>query len=392
MKKLIIKIIHAIKCASIFLLFFISFPIALLLYKHRKIWMISEVDFDARDNGYFFYKFIKEKHPEINSIYLISKKNAKYNAVKSIGDVVEPKSYKHMLLFIASSVRISTLVHGCSPSSYITKYYLTKHHFTGKNVALKHGIFKNVHPNYFKNNAHLDLICCGAKPEYEFISEKFGYNNSEPKYTGLARFDSLFNVKTSNTVLIMPTWRRWLDHVKTIEEFENTDFYKKWASLIKNIDFNNAFYKNELLIRFYVHPKLNKYIQAFEKINKNILFLNSMNGDDIQEQIKEAKVLITDYSSVFFDFAYMKKPAIYYQFDEERYYEKHYEKGYFDYRNDGFGPVCNSESEVINSILTIANDSFNLNEKYCVRVEKFFTLRDNKNCERIFSEIYNLIV
>lgn len=72
--KIIKKIWHLIYFAFDILLYFLSFPLAFLLYGKKKCWLISEIDFDARDNGYHLFKYINENHPEINSIYLISKK------------------------------------------------------------------------------------------------------------------------------------------------------------------------------------------------------------------------------------------------------------------------------------------------------------------------------
>ena len=64
----------------------------------------------------------------------------------------------------------------------------------------------------------------------------------------------------------------------------------------------------------------------------------------IQKHSSVPRSLITlarakrDYSSIAFDFAYMKKPLIYYQFDQDKYYTNHFAKGYFDCERDGFGP------------------------------------------------------
>ena len=43
--------------------------------------------------------------------------------------------------------------------------------------------------------------------------------------------------------------------------------------------------------------------------------------------------MITDYSSVFFDFSYMRKPVIFYQFDEKKFRKAQYAEGYFSYKN-----------------------------------------------------------
>ena len=83
----------------------------------------------------------------------------------------------------------------------------------------------------------------------------------------------------------------------------------------------------------------------------------------------------------------MRKPSIFYQFDEEEYYAKHYEKAYFDYRRDGFGDVCTNSEMALDSVDLIFENSFALNKNYLRAVEHFFPLFDNKNCERIYERI-----
>lgn len=388
--KIIKKILHGIVFIFTIFIYFVSFPIAYLIYGRKSYWLISEVDFDARDNGIHFFRYLNKEHPEINTVYLISKKNPNYKAVKDVGKTIEPHSYKHMLVFIAAKAKISTLVHGCSPSWCITKHLL-KHHSTGKNIALKHGIFKNLHPNYFKNNAHLDLICCGAKPEFEFIDKNFGYSEGVAKYTGLARFDALHNIQTKKEIFIMPTWRRWLDSVKDQKQFEESEYFLNWHNLLSNEYLKKLVQDRDFVIYFYVHPKLNRFADAFNGLDGRINFLNSKHGDSVQKHLKEASILITDFSSVFFDFAYMRKPAIYFQFDEAKYFESHYIKAYFDYRDNGFGPVVDKADNAVEELEKIINNNANISLKYLKRAEEFFPLYDNKNCERIYDAIVEVV-
>ena len=385
------KIFHGFVCILFFAVLFCSFPIALIIYGRKKCWIISEVDFDARDNGFCFFQFLREKHKEINAFYVISKKNINYKSVKALGNVVEPKSYKHILLFIASKVKASTLVNGCSPSYFFTKYYLSKHHFTGKNIALKHGIFKNVHPNYFKDKAHLDLICCGALPEYNFIDKEFGYESNVAQYTGLARFDKLHNITLKKAILIMPTWRRWLDNIKTCSDFESTFYFQQWNNFINDKAFLEMTEKKGLAVNFYIHPKLNRFKSSFNSMANKVHFLNTEDGEDIQKHLLESILLITDFSSVFFDFAYMKKVAVFYQFDEEKYFHQHYSKGYFDYRKDGFGPVCDTCDALVHEVMKASENNFEIETIYKQRSDYFFPLCDENNCERIFKAIIELL-
>ena len=388
--KVIRKLWHGIIFITTNVLFFISFPLAFLIYGQKSLWLISEVNFDARDNGLYLFTYLRKEHPEINAVYLISKKNPNYKTVNDLGKTVKPYSYKHMLMFIASKAKISTLVLGCSPSWALNRYLL-KNHGTGKNIALKHGVFKNLHPNYFKQNAHLDLICCGAKPEYEFIKDNFGYSEGVVRYTGLARFDGLQDIKREKEIFVMPTWRRWLDKVNNKEEFAKSVFFQQWCGLLNDEKIRNLTEAINISVVFYVHPKLNKYIELFKETNSNVTFLNSKEGDSIQAHLKSAAITITDFSSIFFDVAYMKKPAIYFQVDEQKYYGSHYKKAYFDYRKNGFGPVCINIEEVADSLNSIINKNFEMEQIYLKRAREFFPIHDGNNCSRIYDAIVEVL-
>ena len=96
---------------------------------------------------------------------------------------------------------------------------------------------------------------------------------------------------------------------------------------------------------------------------------------------------MTDFSSVAMDFAYMKKPLVYYQFDKEKFRKSHHQIGYFDFRKDGFGPVCVSEQEVIENIIYFHKQGFANDETYLERHQKYFDLWDAQNCERNYKAI-----
>ena len=110
---------------------------------------------------------------------------------------------------------------------------------------------------------------------------------------------------------------------------------------------------------------------------------------NIYNLILKSSLLVTDYSSIFFDFSYLKKPVIYTHFDYDVYRNNDVPKGYFDYKKDGFGPICfDLNCTVTNIILKFQNNCF-LERKYIIRIEKFFKYHDDNNCERLYSAILN---
>lgn len=99
--------------------------------------------------------------------------------------------------------------------------------------------------------------------------------------------------------------------------------------------------------------------------------------------------MITDYSSVYMDFAYMRKPIIYYQFDYDEYRKSHFEEGYFSYIDDGFGSVIKKEDDLVNKLKKYYYSDYTIEKKYINRMEQFFELHDANNCSRIFNVLIN---
>jgi CDP-glycerol glycerophosphotransferase (TagB/SpsB family) len=192
----------------------------------------------------------------------------------------------------------------------------------------------------------------------------------------------------------MPTWRKYLIK-KTLYHKANPDlstafvdtvYFKHIAGFLNNERMLDLLASNNLIMVFYPHSAMQKSLSLF-KINSNRIRIAKKETDDIQQILKESKMLITDYSSVAFDFAYMYKPLVYYQFDQEEYYSSHYKKGYFDMEKDGFGPIAKTDDRLISAIESIIKNNFDMDAVYQKRVADTFVYRDNKNCERIYNAI-----
>ncbi len=377
MKNKIKKIMKIINCMVKYLYY--AFYCKVKKIKNENIWLISERGNDARDNAYHFYKYLKKNHQEIKVRYVMDPSSADYKKIAK-EDVVEYNTKEHYILFLTAGKLISTHIMGYSPDASLfwrlDKWNLLK--LNGKRIFLQHGITQNYIEIMTSKVAKIDLFICGAEPEYRYILKNFGFSSDVVKYTGFARYDNLKN-KEKNQILLMPTFRKWLNYTN---DFTETEYFKSWNSLLNDNNLIDYLEKNNINLIFYPHYEIQKYITNFKSKSKNIIIANFKNYD-VQQLLIESKLLITDYSSVFFDFAYMRKPVIYYQFDQKEFREKHYQKGYFDYEKMGFGPVCMNEKEVVENITKASN--FNKE-----RITNFFQYNDTNNCKRIYDEIIKL--
>ena len=357
--------------------------------KYKNLWLIAEREDEARDNGYFFFKYLIEKHPNIEVRYIIRKESVDFDKIKKTNKYIIYGSRDHYLAFINAKLLISTHLSGTSPDVglffRLQRYDLLK--INGKLICLKHGITKDYLPFLNPKDTNLSLLITAAQKEYNYIINKNGFSPDVVKLTGFARYDNLIK-KKSNQILFMPTHRIYM-HYMNNNEFIESDYFKYVNGLMNNSDLINILYENNLSFVFYIHSEFYKYIHLFNPESPKIIIAD-INNYSVQDLLINSSLLITDYSSVFFDFAYMEKPIIYYQFDYEKYRKEHYSDGYFDYDKSGFGLVCHRENDVVKEINKCITNNYIVKNEYLNRINDFFAFKDNNNCQRIYDAIKKL--
>lgn len=355
---------------------------AKIKYKNRNIYIVAERGTDARDNGYHMFKYIRENHPEIEAYYIITGKSPDYEKVNKLGNVVIYRSWRHYMLFFAAQYKISTHIMGYSPDMMYYSIKNRKQRYQGKQIFLQHGVIKNNIPVLYQEKTKLDMFICGGYPEYKFISQEYHYKNGEVRYTGLARYDNLHNNVEKNQILIMPTWRTYLKTVSKTERV-NSDYFITWSKLLRDERIIEEIRANDVQIVFYPHYEMQPYIAYFQSTVPEVKIADFKHYD-VQMLLKESKLLITDYSSVLFDFAYMRKPCICYQFDKGMY---HYGE---DLEEMVLGEVVTEYEELVKLIIFYIQNDFKIKPTYYEKSVDFFPLYDTNNCKRIWEEIEGL--
>lgn len=356
----------------------------------KQCWLITERPTDARDNGYVLFKWLRQNHPEKDVVYAIRRDAADYANVKGLGQVIEYGSYRHWYYYFAASVCCDTSWGICCPDAMT--YLMMRNVLPprGKRVFLQHGITKDYMPQGRKHKLKADIFVCGAYPEWEYISSKFGYADGEVKYIGFARYDRLRDTSgkaSTKQILYMPTWRA---NIRDSHHFEQSLYFQKICEVLTNQEIHGILERNNLELVYFVHPSIRdkkRYFAPFA--NPRIKVLNNEDYD-LQKLICSASLLVTDFSSIYFDFAYQGKPVVYYHFDYEEYRKNHYSEGYFDYKRDGFGPVVNDLQSLLHCLNSIVADGFKVPEGYSRRAERFFPMRDSNNCLRHYEAICEL--
>ncbi len=371
---------------NIFLLA-VLWPVSAVLRRtnkaYRHLWLVMERGFDARDNAYWFFRYLRERQPQINACYVIDKSSPDRGKVEQLGRTVAWRSVRHYLMYLAADMLISTHVQPVAPD-LMAFYHLRQIgiHPRGKQIFLQHGIIKDEMKWMRYPSLKVDFFASGGKMEFDYLSSEFGFPEGVIQYTGLCRFDNLIRGnKPSNEILVMPTWRG--SDYPTGERFYETAFYRQFQSMLENPRLLKLLEERDLKLVFYPHIELQKELDKFKSPSERVV-LASWRDYDVQTLLMRCSLLITDYSSVFFDAGYMEKPVIYYQFDQEEFRKFHYQEGYFSYEKHGFGPVVQTEEALMNATYESVQNGFRMQKEYRERLDAFYSVRDEKNCERTY--------
>lgn len=364
--------------------FFFIFVISVLVkpFLPKKIWLIQENPNEACDNGYIFFKYLRENRKEIEAYYVINKKSKDYEKVRNLGNIINYRSLRHWMYYLNAEKIIVTQKYA-NPSNALFYLLHTRNILKIPRIFLQHGITKDDCEMFYYHRTNFRLFICGAKKEYEYVREKFQYPKDYVVYTGLARFDNLNVVKDTNNkfILMMPTWRKWIRKQKDFDRF-----MQNYYNLITNPELIDNLNKNNIYLQVVLHKNSKKFLYNREMQSKNVK-INHNEEVDIQELLNKTELLITDYSSIFMDIAYRKRPIIYYQFDEKEYRKKQLPEGYFSYKSNGFGEIFENPQLLIKKIEYYIKNDFKIEEIYSKRMDEFFERKDTNNCQRILEEI-----
>ena len=346
----------------------------------------------AQDNGYYFFKHCmdhEEEKRQKNHIYYVITKDApdrkKLDAYQS--RLVDFMSIRHMIYMIAAELLVSTdtrnHLYAMRQRGSILKRYLRKKPL----VFLQHGVtaLKKVDFFYGKGKSgSCDLFVVTSDFEKKIIEDYFGYAEDEIVNSGFARWDVLEDKSEGlREILIMPTWRAWLENV-TLEEFKESDYFHNYMELLNSPRFHSFLEKNDLLANFYLHSKFREFIQDFS-VESDRIRLIVFGEEPANELMMRCKMLVTDYSSVCWDVFYLDKPVVFFQFDRDKYMEAH--GSYLDMDRELFGDCAQDVDGLLTYMERCADDRFVVRPEYEKMQKSFYKYFDDQNSRRICDAI-----
>lgn len=109
--------------------------------------------------------------------------------------------------------------------------------------------------------------------------------------------------------------------------------------------------------------------------------------DDINELFLVSDGLMTDYSSVFFDYSILHRPIIFFAYDLEKYRDE-LRGFYLDYSSDLPGPVVTEQTELWNTIASLTENSEELSARSAAFAAKYAPEDDGYAAKRVVDEVF----
>jgi len=202
-----------------------------------------------------------------------------------------------------------------------------------------------------KHESKYDYFCIQGEYEKKIYNRAFNIPEANLVLTGLPRNDVLINFDniTLNSIkrkLKLPIDKKIILYAPTFREFKNYQFktpidWEKW--------------EHRLSDKYVVVLRVHHAVVGFMNINNMDEFIyNYSSYPDLNDLMIVSDLLISDYSSIFFDYSILGKPMLCYAYDYEEYSKK---RGlYFDIRKEIPGGFL-SEDELIDQIIKMDYES-----------------------------------
>lgn len=360
------------------------------------VWLFGErAGQSAEENSWILFDFCQKKYPSVESYYVL---NADANVSKEVkahsctihkGD----KKWKALL------PRATHLFFNDSAMDILQDRSQLPLVSSAEKIFLTHGVLYFYSGIYARKHRYFDKICVGLDADKFYGARDWKYPLGLFYSTGLPRWDRLPQAHSpKKEILLCPTWRKRLDkkmwkkwnpeHQDFKKVLENDPFVNLCLSFLKSPRLLAFLEKNDLTLTVAAHFRLRFLFETLHgKLSSRIQFDDKHRS--IQQLLIDSSLLITDYSSIMWDMAYMKKPVICCQSDKplkliENNLE-HFNLGDHDY----FADVCYSQNEIFTALEKYSAQNFSLSEKQKIELASLFPPHGN-HCQKVMDAVLTL--
>ncbi|MDA1476599.1 CDP-glycerol glycerophosphotransferase family protein [Bacillus changyiensis] len=244
--------------------------------------------------------------------------------------------------------------------------------------------------NFTSEAAKWDYLISPNAYSTEIFARAFQFNKTMIE-SGYPRNDFLHTDNNPDTVralkekMLIPLDKKVMIYAPT---WRDDQFYKKGKYKF-DLDLDLDMLKDEIGDEYVIILRMHYLVaENFDLEPYKGFAYDFSSYEDIRELYMVSDLLITDYSSVFFDFANLKRPMIFYVPDIETYRDK-LRGFYFDFENEAPGPLVKTTDEVIEKIRETETPEYRLPQIFAPFYEKFCYLETGQSTEKVVKEVFN---
>jgi glycosyltransferase involved in cell wall biosynthesis len=372
------------------------------ILSQRRIWLFIDRGYDIGNNAEALFRYCVTQNDGIEKYYVIPSEDFRDRFAGLPCVVIGSDEYKLFCVFAEKFIS-SYLFGGGLTYNYgversdkelweDTQNFkkLTRCFFRGDIIHVQHGVIMQDISYYlvkFEENIRVLLSTC--QKEYDYIKNELSraIDPNVLRLTGLPRLDDLERVKNNpkseKIILFAPSFDwNYFQETKYIPEYKYSAHYKYLQSILSSCELLDLLETNGYKLYFKPHYLVIPMLCDFKMDSRVKVITNEINRYDLYAM---CDLMISDYSGIAWDFAYLKKPVVYTHFTEPKYDEV-----YFSYENDGFGEICRTIEDLVGTLREYIVNGCQMSDKYLSRVDSFYSIQDGHNCERIYNELISL--
>lgn len=348
----------------------------------------------AQDNGFalFLHLLQDTSSADFDYYFIIDRSSGQWDRVRHLNRVVPKFSLKYWRLLVSPAAFLaSSDVRYHVSNLYAQPGIADKYAFLRKNYFLQHGVTGMKRVPIFRPQSPTfpEAVVATAEWEKEVLVGA-GIPADRIDVIGFARWDRLSRVPTEaarRKLLYMPTWREWLEG-RDADGLKDSTYAREITSFLSSDELSRVLEEHRVELNFLAHPKFPQLAGLFEHVGSHIKLL-SQDHISFADLIDSSAAVITDYSSIAWDFVQAGKPAVLFQFDLEQYQRVTgmYSGSEFE-QILNLIPTAHTEQEVVaivkNLLMTESQEMHTQAEKFGRRV---FPHQDQQNSRRTVESI-----
>lgn len=243
--------------------------------------------------------------------------------------------------------------------------------------------------NFTEEAAKWDYLISPNAYSTEIFARAFQFNKTMIE-SGYPRNDFLHTDNNFETVQALKEKMELPDDKKVIiyaPTWRDDQFYKKGKYKF-DLDLDLKKLKDEIGDEYVIILRMHYLVaENFDLEPYKGFAFDFSSYEDIRELYMVSDLLITDYSSVFFDFANLRRPMVFFVPDIETYRDK-LRGFYFDFERDAPGPLVKTTDEVIDKIRETQASDYCLPDIFEPFYKKFCYLEEGRSAEKVVETVF----